>query len=71
MDFVKADYIGRCIDTGTYVVLGIAVLFIVPRQMRRKSASGSISEVKAKNLIKIGWVVGSVLVGYGVFRIIC
>ncbi len=69
MDPTKADYIGHFIDTGIYFVLGIAVLFIVPRQIRRKLESGAIKEAKAKKLSKIGWLVGFTLIGYGVFRI--
>ena len=64
-----ADYIGRCIDNAVYIGLGVAMLLIVPRQMKRKLAAGTMTEEKAKKMTKIALVTGGVMVAYGIFRI--
>jgi hypothetical protein len=65
-----ADYIGRCIDNAVYIGLGVAMLLIVPRQMKRKLAAGTMTEEKAKKMTKIAVVTGGVMIAYGIFRII-
>ena len=67
---MNPDYIGRCVDNAIYVGLGIAVLLIAPRQIRRKLESGKITDAKAKIMSKLVWPLGLVLIGYGIFRII-
>jgi hypothetical protein len=65
-----ADYIGRCIDNAVYIGLGVAMLLIVPRQMKRKFATGTMTGEKSKKMTKIALVTGGVLIAYGVFRVI-
>lgn len=65
-----ADYIGRCIDNAVYIGLGIALLLIVPRQMKRKLEAGTMTEAKAKKMTTIAWLTGGVMIAYGIFRII-
>jgi len=68
--FVKVDYVARCIDSAVYIGLGVAVLLVVPRQIRRKLESGKLTEVKAKSMSKVVLPLGCLLIGYGIFRII-
>jgi len=68
--YVKIDYVARCIDNAVYIGLGVAVLIIVPYQIRRKLQSGKITETKAKTMSKVVWPLGLVLIAYGVFRIV-
>ena len=67
--FVKVDYVARCIDNAVYIGLGVAVLFIVPRQIRSKLKSGKLTEAKAKSMSKVVLPLGCLLIGYGIFRI--
>ena len=67
--FGKVDYIARCIDNAVYLGLGVAVLLVMPRQIRRKLESGKITEAKAKTMSKLVWPMGLLLIGYGIFRI--
>jgi hypothetical protein len=67
--FAQIDYIARCIDNAVYIGLGVAVLLIAPRQIRRKLESGKITEAKAKSMSKIVWPLGLLMIGYGIFRI--
>lgn len=68
--FVKVDYIARCIDNAVYVGLGIAILLIVPYQIRHKLNLGKITNEKAKTMSRVIWPLGLLLIGYAVFRII-
>ena len=65
-----ADYIGRCIDNAVYIGLGIAMLLIIPRQMKRKFEAGTMTEEKSKKMTKIALVTGGVMMACGVFKII-
>jgi hypothetical protein len=65
-----ADFIGRCIDNALYIGFGIAILLIVPRQMKRKFEAGAMTEEKSKKMIKIALVMGGVMIALGIFRII-
>lgn len=67
--FVKVDYVTRCIDNAVYIGLGLAVVLIVPRQIRSKLKSGKLTEAKAKSMSKLVWPLGCLLMGYGIFRI--
>jgi hypothetical protein len=67
--YVKVDYVARCIDNAIYIGLGVAVLLIAPRQIRRKHESGKITEAKAKTMSKVVWPMGLLMIGYGIFRI--
>jgi hypothetical protein len=68
--FTNSDYIGRSIDSAIYIGLGIAILLVAPRQIRRKLESGKLTEAKAKSMLKVVWPLGCLMIGYGVFRIV-
>jgi hypothetical protein len=63
------DYIARCIDNAVYIGLGVAVLLIAPRQIKRKIEAGKLTEAKAKSMSKIVWPLGCLMIAYGIFRI--
>ncbi len=67
--FAKVDYVAHCIDNAVYIGLGVAVLLIAPRQIRRKLEAGKITEGKAKTMSKVVWPLGLLMIGYGIFRI--
>ncbi|MGA9452691.1 MAG: hypothetical protein WBW41_15260 [Verrucomicrobiia bacterium] len=67
--FVKVDYVARCIDNAVYIGLGMAVLLIAPRQIRRKHETGKITEAKARTMSKVVWPLGCLMIGYGIFKI--
>jgi hypothetical protein len=69
MDPAKVDYVARCIDNAVYIGLGLAVLFVMPHQIKRKLQTGKITEAKAKTMSKIVLPLGCLLIVYGIFRI--
>jgi hypothetical protein len=70
MDPTKVDYVARCIDNAVYIGLGVAVLLIAPRQIKRKLEAGKLTEAKAKTMSKIVLPLGCLMIAYGVFRIV-
>jgi hypothetical protein len=66
----NVDYIARCIDNAIYIGLGIAVLFVVPRQIKRKLDAGKFAEAKAKSMSNIVRPLGCLMIAYGIFKII-
>jgi hypothetical protein len=70
MDPTKVDYVARCIDNAVYIGLGVTMLLIAPRQIKRKLEAGKLTEAKAKTMSKIVLPLGCLMIAYGVFRIV-
>ena len=64
-----ADFIGRRIDNAIDIGLGVAMLLVVPRQVKRKCEAGTMTERKAKKMTKLSLPNGILMIGYGAFRI--
>jgi hypothetical protein len=69
VNFSHADYVGRCIDGAIFVICGIAILIIVPHQIRRRIATGKVDEAKGKLQLRLVWPVGCIMIGYGILKI--
>ena len=73
VSFAKADYMGLCADNAISIGLGVAMIFVVPWQIRRKLASAQLSEEKtkkAKKALKLALPAGIVMVVYGILKIL-
>ena len=69
-NIAKIDYAARCVDNAVYIGLGVAVLLIAPRQIRRKLEAGKITEAKSKAMSRLVWPLGLLIIGYGIFKIV-
>jgi hypothetical protein len=63
------DYFARCLDSAIYIGLGIAMVLIVPGQLKRKVEAGKMTEEKAKKASKVILPCGIIAIAYGGFRI--
>ena len=46
---LHAEYIGQVIDIAIYIGLGVAMILVVPLQIKRRAEAGTITQEKAKN----------------------
>lgn len=65
----NANYIGRFLDGALFVICGIAILIVAPRQIRRRIASGKVDESKGKLQLMLVWPVSCTMIGYGLLKI--
>lgn len=64
-----ADYVGRCIDGGIFIVFGIITPFIVSHRVKKKLQAGTIAEAKAKKLTMGAWLFAIAAVALGLSHI--
>jgi hypothetical protein len=52
-----------------FIISGIAIIIIVPRQIQRRIASRKLDETRGKFRLRLVWPVGSIMIGYGLLKI--
>ena len=67
--FAKYDLIGLSIDNAVFIGLGVAMIIVGLYRIRKKVKSGEYDEAKGKSQSQKTWIVGCMLIGFGIFRI--
>jgi hypothetical protein len=64
----SADSIGRYLDNAIFIILGIAMIIVGLYRILQKVRSGEYDEAKGKSQSKRAWIVGCLLIGFGISK---